>query len=95
MLKTFPELKRVRGSYLCPIWGERWHWWLITANGDIIDPTVDQFPSKGIGEYIELTEDSPIPVGRCMNCGNLIYTQEYTCSEKCALEVRNYYFREY
>ena len=44
---AFPELIRVRGHYLCLIWGERDHWWLTTPEGEIVDPTAAQFPSKG------------------------------------------------
>ena len=51
MADAFPELTRVRGHYYCWAWGERAHWWLTYA-GDIIDPTSQQFPSKGHGEYV-------------------------------------------
>ena len=52
MAETFPELKRIRGHYYCWAWGERAHWWLADTNGTIIDPTAQQFPSKGKGEYV-------------------------------------------
>ena len=29
MNKAFPELKRVRGYYDCPLIGKREHWWLL------------------------------------------------------------------
>ena len=44
MLKAFPELTKVRGHYICPIWGSRPHWWLKDESGNIIDPTRFQFP---------------------------------------------------
>jgi hypothetical protein len=48
-----PLLRLVRGYYHCPIWGKRHHWWTVKPDGKIYDPTEDQFPSKGIGEYEE------------------------------------------
>lgn len=48
-----PNLTLVRGWYHCPIWGQREHWWTKDKNGIIFDPTKEQFPSKGIGEYEE------------------------------------------
>lgn len=46
-----PTLTIVRGYYWCPIWGKQAHWWTIYPDGTIYDPTKDQFPSKGLGEY--------------------------------------------
>ena len=52
-LLKYPELILVRGHYICPHWGKQAHWWLKDDDG-IIDPTVKQFPTAGIGaEYIE------------------------------------------
>lgn len=59
-----PTLTLVRGHYFCPIWGEQAHWWTRAPDGKVIDPTKDQFPSRGIGEYVEF--DGNIP---CSNCG--------------------------
>jgi hypothetical protein len=75
MLKAFPHLRRVRGHYHCWIWGEREHWWLVNG-GEIIDPTVDQFPSRGQGTYVELPEDAQTPTGRCPNCGDYCFDGE-------------------
>lgn len=83
MLEVFPELTRVRGHYYCPIWGERAHWWLVTDDGKIVDPTKDQFPSKGIGHYEPWIEGSPEPTGMCANCGELVYDGGTVCSEVC------------
>ena len=47
-----PTLILVRGHYYDPLWGEQAHWWTIKQDGTIYDPTKDQFPSKGLGEYI-------------------------------------------
>lgn len=88
MAKAFPELIRVRGHYYCMIWGERTHWWLITWDGEIIDPTAAQFPSKGAGVYVPWGEDEKEPTGRCLNCGDLVYTGGVFCSDNCEIETR-------
>lgn len=59
-----PALTLVRGHYLCPIWGEQAHWWCVSDDGAIVDPTAEQFPSGGLGEYIPF--DGHIS---CSNCG--------------------------
>ena len=47
-------LRLVRGYYLCPLWGKQSHWWCQRGDGTIVDPSVRQFPTAGIGaEYIE------------------------------------------
>ena len=75
MQKEFPELRRVRGHYFCWTWGEREHWWLVDEINDcIIDPTKDQFPSKGTGTYEEW--NGPEPTGKCPNCGEYCYDGE-------------------
>jgi len=43
----------IKGWYICPIWGKQAHWWCKDSAGRIIDPTAKQFPSNGIGEYVE------------------------------------------
>ena len=48
-----PTLTLVRGFYICPIWGEQQHFWVKDQKGNIIDPTKNQFPSRGCGDYIE------------------------------------------
>lgn len=66
-----PALTLVRGHYMCPMWGEQPHWWAKAADGTIIDPTKDQFPSRGIGEYVEF--DGEIA---CANCGKSVREEE-------------------
>ena len=75
MAKEFPELRRVRGCYFCWTWGEREHWWLMDGD-EVIDPTKDQFPSKGTGTYEEWPEGTPEPTGKCPNCGEYCYDGE-------------------
>lgn len=86
MLETFLELRMVRGHYYCPIWGERGHWWLIDENDDIVDPTRSQFPSKGLGLYVEWDESEEEPTGKCPNCGGYCYDGRDCCSDNCYTE---------
>lgn len=90
MNNDFPELVRVRGHYNCPIWGLREHWWLTTPEGNIIDPTARQFPSKGFGDYTPWDESREEPTGTCPNCGGYAYNGNTTCSEKCFKEYKTY-----
>ncbi len=80
-------LRLVRGYYICPVWGERAHWWAVTPQGKIYDPTASQFPSGGMGEYIEFNG-----VIQCYICSKSITEEEaiiegngrYTlCSYSC------------
>ncbi len=97
MHQVFPELIRVRGHYYCDIWGEREHWWLILPSEPggilidyeaevLIDPTRDQFPSRGNGKYIVFDESLPEPTGMCPNCGSYTYDGHYLCNDVCERE---------
>lgn len=66
-----PSLTLVRGYYHCPWWGEQPHWWCKTADGIIIDPTKDQFPSKGNGYYVEFNG-----ILNCSNCDKPIKEED-------------------
>lgn len=90
MLAVFPELHRVRGHYYCLVWGERSHWWLVTADGGIVDPTAVQFPSRGTGVYEAWNEGSAEPTGKCPNCGGYAYNHAAVCSDACAREYERY-----
>jgi hypothetical protein len=70
MQAAFPELRLVRGHVYCA-WGKRGHWWLETVQGDIVDPTKDQFPL--IERYEEWEEGDEVRLGRCMECGKEIW----------------------
>ena len=76
MNKQFPELILTRGHYYCAVWGERMHWWLQTTEGEIIDPTATQFPTKGHGVYDQWDETQKEPTGKCPNCGEYCYEGE-------------------
>ena len=87
-----PELEKVRGFYHCPLWGKRQHWWLKDKDGNIFDPTVSQFPSKGIGTYEEYDPEIHLtPIGKCLNCGDLIYESkgygDSACDEECYSKI--------
>lgn len=101
MVEMFPELRRVRGHYLCPIWGRREHWWCVALDGTIIDPTVQQFPS-GVtfpgtsgGKYEPWVEGAPEPIGRCMECGAYCWEGKSPSSNACSLECARELEAEY
>jgi hypothetical protein len=62
-----PTLTLVRGHYICPFWGDQAHWWTKRSDGTIVDPTKNQFPSKGLGDYVEF--DGMV---ECANCGKAV-----------------------
>ena len=82
MAEAFPALRRVRGHYTCPLDGRRSHWWLVTTDGQIVDPTQDQFQSNGVGDYEEY--EGPEPTGQCLDCGALLFGASYFCNDICA-----------
>ena len=84
-----PSLRLVRGYYHCPMWGKQKHWWTQREDGTIIDPTVNQFPSPGMGEYEEF--DGMLA---CENCGKPVREEEAVpcgnygcCSTRCAMRL--------
>lgn len=95
MSKAFPELTRTRGHYICPIWGRRQHWWMVDVDGLVVDPTVLQFPSRGLGEYEPWIEGAEEPVGKCMVCGSLSFPSkggdDASCSEACRTKLEQEY----
>jgi hypothetical protein len=87
LVKSNPELTLVRGYYYCPMIGKQAHWWVKDKAGKIIDPTVKQFPTKGIAAVYEEFDGWC----ECEQCGkkikeeNAILMGRYaTCSDKCA-----------
>src|SRR5687767_13556478 len=90
MASAFPELRRVRGHYYCAVWGERQHWWLVTPDGTIVDPTAAQFPTEGHGVYEPWDESAEEPSGRCPNCSGYVYGGGTVCSDDCAREYEAY-----
>jgi hypothetical protein len=91
LVAAFPELRRVRGHYVCPLWGPREHWWCVAPDGSVVDPTQAQFPTRGGFEYEERDETRPEPTGRCHNCGEYCYGgRTDTCSAACHETYRAY-----
>jgi hypothetical protein len=80
-----PTLTLVRGHYECPIWGAQPHWWCVTTTGEIVDPSVKQFPFPGTGTYVPFNG-----IVECAECGKEIeedtakFESNYGfCSTKC------------
>lgn len=81
-----PTLKLVRGWYYCPIWNVREpHWWTIRPDGSIHDPTANQYPSRGQGQYEPFDG-----YHECEQCGcevlesqAFFYGRFVFCSERC------------
>ena len=85
LVQNDSSLVLVRGYYHYPFWGKQAHWWTRAPDGTVIDPTVLQFPSKGMGDYEEF--DGTV---ECSNCGKQIaeedgdYESNYVfCSYTC------------
>lgn len=88
MQAVFPELILCRGYYTSALDGAPAHWWLKTADGTIVDPTAGQFQMGKQGCYEEYNErdHGPLPIGKCMNCGSLVYAgapATCCCSKEC------------
>lgn len=87
-----PTLTLVRGFYYCPYWGKQQHWWTERIDGTVFDPTKDQFPSKGLGEYVPTPEEGlELP---CEECGKQIKEKDFivmgryvVCSNNCAMRL--------
>lgn len=88
MAAAFPELRRVRGHYVCPSDGPQTHWWMVTPDGTVLDPTKEQFASKGQGAYEP--HEGPEPTGTCLNCGGLVYGETSFCNSNCTKEFASY-----
>lgn len=86
MVEAFPELQRVRGHVV----GLGAHWWCVTPDGSIIDPTVCQFPFVPASSSYEPFDESlahTLPTGKCQNCGGYLYYQAQACDEACMQEI--------
>jgi hypothetical protein len=83
-----PTLTAVRGHYICPFWGEQAHWWCTKSDGTIVDPSVEQFPSKGVAaEYIPFDGTvSCAECGRSMREEDARFESNYAfCSTQCIM----------
>lgn len=85
MVADFPELRRIRGNVMVGI-QFRPHWWCLTPDGDVIDPTAHQWPTMP-GLYDAIPDGAEEPHGKCLECGSELYrsrgAQSYLC-EECA-----------
>ena len=89
LIKEDPTLTIARGYYFDFEWGEQSHWWCKKPDGTIVDPTKDQFPSKGMGTYEEFKGTF-----KCSECRKEIAEQHgiimgnyIVCSDACALRL--------
>lgn len=96
MQTVFTELVLVPGYVDTGTWGRRAHWWCVTLEGDVVDPTVSQFPG-GVWYYQPYKEGDAMRLGKCMDCGTEIWgaspAHVYStsvCDEKCERSLCNY-----
>ena len=95
MVTDFPELKRKSGQvFVLGYEHEVLHWWCEDAEGNVIDPTANQYTDAGyvVMGYEEYPEDHParsFDRKKCMECGEYYYqTPEFVkfspcCSQEC------------
>ena len=86
MVEEFPELKMVRGHVTVPAveqWADDPHWWLLTPDGEVVDPTARQFPQGCVVLYDPWDESQPEPTGVCPNCGGYCFEGGTCCSDEC------------
>lgn len=69
------------------------HWWCVTGDGEVVDPTAAQFDWPTI-IYVPHDEaiHGPCPTNKCMNCGEMAFTKEFSgaCTKKCELSFGAY-----
>lgn len=98
MVLAFPELRPVRG-FVRFVADEDWtdaidwrsvemHWWCKTPDEEIVDPTEDQYGGEPF-TYVpyDETKHGPLPTGKCMNCGELLFHGHRFCNDACESEV--------
>lgn len=70
-----------------PLQGRLPQWWMVTADGQIVDPTQNQFASKERGVmriYWARTH------GLVLDCGKLVFGDDKFCNEECLAEMTAY-----
>ena len=99
MQKDFPELKVTNGFVeLAFVEEPVTHWWCVTQEGVIVDPTSFQYEANGspIMSYEEISEEHPerlFEKRKCMNCGEYYYVTpelKFMHNEKCDSEFMEY-----
>jgi hypothetical protein len=87
MAEAFPELRRECGfvTVLHPNGvHEEQHWWCVTPDGGIVDPTAVQFLQVFTYEAVDPANPSrPIPTGTCADCGENTFNGASFCSSVC------------
>lgn len=88
LIELCPELHMVRGQiYMLEASDDDkqpWpHWWCVTNDGEVVDPTRDQFP--GSIRYVPWNESLGPPRRKCLNCGSL--SIEDFCAPECAAKT--------
>lgn len=90
LIKENPDFKLIRGFYYCPLWNrEEMHWWTVSPDGTIHDPTKKQFASNGTGVYREFDG-----YYECAECGKSVHEDKMVqqgnypcCSDRCAMRL--------
>ena len=88
MQAIFPELHIAKGMVTILENGKDYqHQWLVDTDGNIVDPTKNQWVA--ILEYKEIKPGDPEPIGKCYGCGDWVYGQFYNsryCNSDCYLK---------
>lgn len=86
--KVIPELTLHRGWYNQPGWPKDscHHWWLQSPEGNIVDPTMFQFPTPGLNNLYEEFNG----IVECSECGKEMKEEDAhfagrypVCSNEC------------
>lgn len=86
MQSVFPELRIAKGLVQI-IENNKWyqHQWCVDQTDNIVDPTARQW--QAIIAYKEIKDTDPKPVGKCMNCGEFVFSDSKfgvdVCSKQC------------
>ena len=81
MVTEFSELRRVRGHVHIGL-NFHAHWWCVTSDGMIIDPTAHQWALLPL-QYDALPEGAEEPHGKCYECGALLFCSKGDDSYYC------------
>ena len=88
MVKEFPELRVAKGvvwsktnpdNFHPKFFKQYEHAWCVTPEGEVVDPTVDQYVLIGKVEYKEF--DLSKPISKCKGCGQYFEGKGVVCGE--------------
>lgn len=76
--------------------GPEQHCWCIDPEGNIVDPTKAQYEEWTGIQYVEFSEEvhGPMPSGKCIDCGELLFGTTDFCNEQCQQATEDYLRRE-